>query len=178
MTSLRWISELARALINRSVAEDVVVDVLRSAHTLDRSFDTRPSMITDLSNPATPLADRDAALTHALKGSCHPYLVNACRLLLQHHGFDALRVFLLRVREEARRRANVEDAEIRFADLPDASVFKHLEESVSSARGRTVVLHAEEDASVEAGFCVNGLDWSLDASLHGARERLYSHLLA
>jgi F0F1-type ATP synthase delta subunit len=177
MTPTRWISECARAIIDRSIADDVVVDVLRSAYALDRAFVVRPSMVSDLSNPANSLVQRDAAIVAALKGLCHPYVINACRLLLAHNAFEDVRIFLGRIRREARLRANIEDAEIRTMDELTGAMLKNMEESLSESRGRRVILHPASDKTIEAGFLVDGLDWSLDATLRGARVRLTSHLL-
>ena len=176
--STRWASDVAKALVERAQADGVLIEVLRSSFVLGRALETRPSMIGDLSNPATALSERESALEKSLHGFVHEYLLNACRMLLHEQRFDQVLLFLQRIRREARDRAKTEDAILRTPDECSSATVKQLEELVTAERKRTVILHPEIDERLEAGFCIDGMDWTVDGSLRGAREKLLSTLLA
>ena len=163
----RYVRAFAELVEELELTQAVQADMERLEAIAD---DPGSGLVGTLSNPVFTIAERQRALSAVLvRLEVQPVLASFLRLLLDKNRFAWLPQIIDGWRERIDRQTGRVRGTITTAQAMPAPLLREIQDSLSRAAGRQVVLTSQQDPSLLAGMVVELAGTVYDASL---RSRL------
>lgn len=176
MALKRPVRDIATSLIAAAHEAEVVLEVMRDLGSVADVFEQHRDLLASLGERTIAIEDRRKAIQVALKGTIHPFVVNALLLLQQADSLKHVAAFYAAASEEARRVASFHDVVVTTASAMTTTERSAALKAATERLGGIIHLSERINPDVLGGLVLESGDWRLDASLAGKIRRLNEHL--
>ncbi len=168
----RDIRDLARALVETAQQENVVPQVLKDLRTVTDSFSIETHLISSLAETTVPIETRRDAITKALNGNVHPYVVNALLALQKRDLLHLIDAFLQSALAVAQRTSGYVEATITSAIELTEAERKDITNNLTKTFGGTLQIREQVDPAILGGLIADVGGKRIDNSVKGKINRL------